>query len=946
MNSSLVAAESVGNTQYSNTQHSGQPTSQPLSQDSYNAQDVERFLESLDHGSVGGVTEIRILPKEPFLVLNGQRTYVGKTVVGYYESHQYAKAAQDIAPFDGKASIYVLFNPCHPDLLARAGNRLQPNAQYAAKDADIIRLQWGFLDFDSVRPSGISASEEELQKALSCRDDIADYLEGHGAQVIKAMSGNGGHLLVRLPDYPNDEEHRILVKKVTEHIAAQFSDERVTVDTAVCNPSRGCKVYGTLAIKGDNLSSRPHRRATIALLSTPLTPFDLKQLPWEVANPMASYEPPLIHLNGATDRERTYCLTAIKSEADKLRSTPDGQKHPQLVRSAARLGGLLHTGTITEQEIEAELFDAVKDRAADPQKARRTIREGIRYGRIHPRQISDAKFENATPNSLINRKNPRPEGSSGLLGSYPEAFENFQADPLPPTPNLRPVPTLPQQLLPDALRDWLVDIAERMNCPLEYAAGPAIVALSSLVGRKVGIRPKRFDDWTTVPNLWGMSVGAPSARKTPAATAALKLLGRLEAEAIEAHRKELEQFSIQKEVATVKAKAAKSALEKAAKKKDVTDKELDSLAQDIEKAGQEPPVLRRYKLTDATVEAVGERLKEHPNGLLLHRDELTGLLGTMKKQGHENDRAFYLEAWAGTQENYHYDRVGRGRVTIPSPCISITGTIQPGPLSRVVSGAVDGQEADGFLPRFQIPFYPDPVKYQHVDRRPNIQAEDRAFEVFRALGQLDAESVGAAFEVGNNIPSLHFSEDAQPFFDEWLRTLECEKLPAAQGTPLIESHLAKHRSLMPSLALLFHLIDVVDEANSVGSATRGAVSLQAAQMAAQWCDVLEEHARRIYQLAYEGSLHSALALAERIKDGSIHNLRQSDGTRFKTGDVVQRGWSSLSTTEDVNRAVTFLEERHWLQFMESPPLAQGGRPEQWIYVHPNLLQEKDAGDNV
>ena len=84
MNSSLVAAESVGNTQYSNTQHSGQPTSQPLSQDSYNAQDVERFLESLDHGSVGGVTEIRILPKEPFLVLNGQRTYVGKTVVGYY----------------------------------------------------------------------------------------------------------------------------------------------------------------------------------------------------------------------------------------------------------------------------------------------------------------------------------------------------------------------------------------------------------------------------------------------------------------------------------------------------------------------------------------------------------------------------------------------------------------------------------------------------------------------------------------------------------------------------------------------------------------------------------------------------------------------------------------------------------------------------------------------
>ena len=35
------------------------------------------------------------------------------------------------------------------------------------------------------------------------------------------------------------------------------------------------------------------------------------------------------------------------------------------------------------------------------------------------------------------------------------------------------------------------------------------LALSAIVGRKVGIRPKRHDDWLVVPNLWGAVIGRP-----------------------------------------------------------------------------------------------------------------------------------------------------------------------------------------------------------------------------------------------------------------------------------------------------------------------------------------------------------------------------------------------------------------------------------------------------
>jgi TRAP-type mannitol/chloroaromatic compound transport system permease large subunit len=53
------------------------------------------------------------------------------------------------------------------------------------------------------------------------------------------------------------------------------------------------------------------------------------------------------------------------------------------------------------------------------------------------------------------------------------------------------------------------------------------------------------------------------------------------------------------------------------------------------------------------------------------------------------------------------------------------------------------------------------------------------------------------------------------------------------------SHLAKYRSLMPSLALILHVIDSVDA--GVG----GAVSGAAAERAAAWCEYLQAHARRL-----------------------------------------------------------------------------------------------------
>jgi putative DNA primase/helicase len=515
-------------------------------------------------------------------------------------------------------------------------------------------------------------------------------------------------------------------------------------------------------------------------------------------------------------------------------------------------------------------------------------------------------------------------GFAGFAGMSHREAPVFSREPRPIATSLLPVPRLQPTMIPGPFRAWCVDIAERVGCPLEYVAAPLIVVLSGVVGRRIAIRPQRHDDWKVIPNLWGAVVGPPGSLKTPAIEEICRPLKKLAGDAMGRHGAALDDHHEEALIATAKRTAARKAMDQAARKGEGDDRLKDLARQIAEGRDSDPPDLKRYFVNDVTNEKLGELMAQEVNadGLIVFRDELVGFFKTLDRSGHEADRSFYLEAWNGSG-SFTFDRIGRGTIHIPHACLSLFGGIQPGPLASYLKGSFSGEKSDGFMQRFQVMMFPDrPRKFLNVDRSPDAAARERAEAIFRALDALDPLAKGCRVEDESGIPHLRFADDAQEFFHAWRLALEdwlCSEVLSA----VMNHHLSKYRSLMPSLALIFHLVDAYDRP------ALEPVSLDAAVAAAAWCEHLEAHAARIYHAAMEGDPDDAIRLGERLA------ARLSNP--FTCRDVAKKGWAGLGTSEDVRRAVGILEDRNWVQVVEVPSTERGGRPTELVWIHPRLL---------
>lgn len=505
--------------------------------------------------------------------------------------------------------------------------------------------------------------------------------------------------------------------------------------------------------------------------------------------------------------------------------------------------------------------------------------------------------------------------SAGATGearhwSAPEAIPNGLPDVTP----------FDYELLPESLRPWVQDVADRMQCPPDFVAVAAMVAISAVVRNQVVVAPKQRDPWRVSLTLWALAVGKPGVMKSPAMGEAYKAVQRLEMAARDQFQKDVDERDRLERAQ----KMIRTESERLLKKR-AGELTAEGLAAEMGKLDAElsdPPAQVRYTTDNVTPEALIELLKQNPLGLTIWRDEVAGFLKMAAKEGSEELTSLMLSGFDGDR-SYQLDRIKRGTGHfVQNVWLSFIGSIQPGVLQQYVAPAIDGTSGDnGLIQRFGMMVYPDvPKDWRNVDRAADPFAKDALYDLTKRLSNLP---MAIDPQTGKEVPAvLRFAPDAQTAANQFRIELE-HRLRYGDNHPAIDSHLSKYRKLMPTIAGLLALADGATETIPIGPTEK----------AIRWCAYLETHAMRVYQSGMHTEFDTARLIVKRIESGDLPGC-------FTAREVYRRKWSGLKDPKGVQAALEVLEVHGWVREIDTGN--RGGRPTLAYVAHPDLLTQPEV----
>ena len=554
-----------------------------------------------------------------------QRRSYKVTSSGYFDNARELLVAA--ASLDGQAEgIYFTLNPLTPALLARAKNRMVERPKSTTGDAEIVARQFLLVDVDPSRPSGVSATEEEKTAARSTATDVGEYLTSLGfPDPIKADSGNGFHALYPIDLPPNDDG---LIQKVLEALAFRFDTDRAAIDRSVHNPARLCRLYGTVARKGDSTPDRPHRRSKILSVPDHLRPVPIESL-----------------RSAAAKAPRGLKAKSRKDSVDGLDVDQYLQRHGlDIDRRGPWQGG--RRWVLSECPFDPEHRDGAAYIVQLPSG-------GIAAG-CHHNGCSGRGWHELRDRVEPGWRGKERSAAKSTTTTTPRALQRY----LP----------FPTHLLPGPFRAFVEQASASVGCDPAYAAVPLLVAAASAVGNSRRIRLKR--GWVEPPILWAALVGDSGSLKSPGLDLGVRPVQELQKAAFDRHEGALDRY----EQSLTKYEAKLSSWKKEGGKGEPPEK-------------PEEPISDRYYVSDTTVEALAPLLSENPRGLLVCCDELAGWFRSFNqyKQAQGGDTAHWLEMH-GARPMVVDRKSGKPKtIYVPSAAACVVGGIQPGPLRRTLS---------------------------------------------------------------------------------------------------------------------------------------------------------------------------------------------------------------------------------------------------------------------
>ena len=406
------------------------------------------------------------------------------------------------------------------------------------------------------------------------------------------------------------------------------------------------------------------------------------------------------------------------------------------------------------------------------------------------------------------------------------------------------LPELTEEHLPKILYEYGKDISYRKdNSPIEYSVVAMIVLIGSLIGAKAVIHPKCLDyTFKVFANLWGLIVGDPSIKKTPNSSEVFYATDNIVKKIDEENRNNLSEFAVECEIYNANSKSLKDKLKKDNNKDNnkKIEEELKNLKVPIS------PKQKRLYVNDFTITALQDILMDNSNGILINTDEIKTLWGYFERAGNEGAREDILESFNGGVTNKKVDRAKsnlRGATnTIPRWMTSIFGTTQPSTLANYVNRAMSGVQNDGFLQRHQLLVYPEPKAYIDVNKVPNKDLKEKFQHLVETIINTDKfdYSMPDKFQ---DLDYYLFSDESQKLYSDWKTKLNKESRDEDLN-PAIKSHLGKFESLVPSLSLIYHIINVVLDNKNCSSH----ISVEVTQKAINMANLLKLHMYKVYNL--------------------------------------------------------------------------------------------------
>jgi hypothetical protein len=340
-------------------------------------------------------------------------------------------------------------------------------------------------------------------------------------------------------------------------------------------------------------------------------------------------------------------------------------------------------------------------------------------------------------------------------------------------------PALNRAFLPPPIASFVFEASAVKGSPPEVLALSALVAIAAACddGFKLQCRPNE-PGWLESARLWGMIVGEPSTKKTPAMKLAFSGLSDMNVDMIGRNQRAMAEYDRQMQVY----KLAEKGRVRAEVKGDGLPEPLPT---------PDKPREERIITADFTVEGLSRLLVDNPRGMLCFTDELAGWFGAMGRyssNGGGSDRAAWLEFYQGGPKPI--DRAGR-TVLVPNASVNVIGAIQPAKMRALAANMDD----DGLLQRF-IPIV--------LPKQPLMPSDDpEPTHLIRAYADLIQHLWNT--RPGNERTIITMSDEAievRKDMDHW-RTM----LAASDGLPdMLRSAVTKYEGLFPRLCLTYHMI--------------------------------------------------------------------------------------------------------------------------------------------